>query len=78
MKCRRLYPFTESSTVNGTNDWIGTLTWTVYKPNPFHGWARIVFAIDEWGHRNLPVRLHRIFLGWLCDWWDRRLGAPDA
>jgi hypothetical protein len=73
---RRLYPIVEQppTTSNGTTN---TVTWTVttYKPNPFHGTSRIMFAVDEWGHRNLG-RFHRPFLGWLCDAWERRNGGP--
>lgn len=73
----RLYPFSEplqptsANTTSGTNHVKVTVTTTVYKPNPFKGLNRIVFATDEWGHRNLG-RLHRPLMGWLCDWWERR------
>ena len=54
----RLYPFGEGSEVN-------------YIPNPFDGWRRYVFAVDEWAHRHHLAR-HRPFL-WLCNWWDKRI-----
>lgn len=80
---KRLYPFTtpENPWSSGTNTTSGTIskvTWTVYKPNPFHGIDRIVFAVDEWGHRTLPRRMHRLFLGWLCDWWERRVTGGQS
>ncbi len=61
------------NTTSGTSNTF-TITTTTYKRNPFRGLNRVIFAVDEWGHRHLG-RLHGPLMGWLCDWWDRRLGA---
>lgn len=80
-KKRRLYPFTEQVqgwplNINNTssNGYVITKTTaTTYKPNPFHGIDRWLFALDEWHHRHchhaVLVRAWRPY----CDWWDRRL-----
>ena len=76
---KRTYPFTESvpmtssTATNSARVVLTDMRVTTYKTNPFHGIDRVVFAVDEWGHRHLPQRLHRLALGWLCDWWDNRL-----
>ena len=79
---KRKYPFTEpvppqpTSTSSGTT--ITGLHWTttVYKPNPFRGWRRFVFAFDEWAHRHdLNARGP---LRWLCTWWDRKSWDPKS
>lgn len=94
---RRLYPFTEpvpmtTSSANGTASTITVdMRVTTYKPNPFHGVDRWLFALDEWHHRTTN------YAGWswrrpwrglwsatwrpFCNWWDRRLiatGESDA
>lgn len=76
----RLYPFTEplpQTITTSSGSYTPSIDWrvTTYKPNPFHGLDRVLFATDEWAHRHLSGRTHRLVLGWLCDWWDRRLDA---
>ena len=34
---------------------------------------RLLWAVDDWGHRVLPRRLHRALLGLVCDWLDDQL-----
>jgi hypothetical protein len=80
---RRLYPFMEPmrSDVNTSSNTAGTIVnWkqTTYKPNPFHGIDRWLFALDEWGHRNIDRWWHRPPFAWYCRWWDRRLFGKDA
>ena len=73
---KRTYPFTDSLPTTSSTSADTTLTnmrVTTYKENPFSGADRWVFALDEWGHRTLPHRIHRLLLGRLCDWWDARL-----
>lgn len=72
---RRLYPFSRSvpTTSSNTANASTVVVTTTYKPNPFHGIDRWVFAFDEWCHRNLNYRVHRWLFGWLCDWWDKRV-----
>lgn len=96
---RRLYPFSEpmvppatTSSAN-TNAIIFTGTVTTYRPNPFHGIDRWLFALDEWQHRhsNYSGNPHFPWLWWrhplgsawwlawrpYCNWWDRRLLGED-
>lgn len=80
MKRKRLYSFTDDVPATSSNTTVTVPLWrmTVEKPNPFRGLDRWVFAIDEWGHRNLSPRFHRLVFGWLCNWWDRRLWPPPT
>lgn len=78
---RRLYPFTEpvppqNTATSGASTYSLRIYRTTYRRNPFRGVRRIVFAVDEWGHRTLG-RFHRPLLGWLCDWWERDQGGPS-
>ena len=75
------YPFGEwhdnTTTTSGNTIPTPSMRWyvTTYKTNPFHGWARYVFAFDEWAHRhNLN---NRGPLRWLCNAWDRHLLGDD-
>jgi len=33
-------------------------------------WFKVLKAVDEFGHRHLPLMIQRLFLGLLCDWLD--------
>lgn len=75
---QRKYPFGEKVPMPGTMTSGNTLSpvkyeafVTTYKPNPFHGWRRLLFAFDEFNHRHGFNR--RGPLRWLCTWWDRHL-----
>lgn len=84
----KLYPFSaptpaqtftsSSSSNNVAVTWTDLSAWYEWKPNPFRGIDRVVFAVDAWAHEHLPVRVHRLAFGWLCDWWDRRLIGRDS
>ena len=90
-RARKLYPFTEHLPVRGQTSNGSSITpsidWrvTTYKPNPFHGIDRWVFAVDEWQHSvggRLPSLQSQAWTWtWrpFCGWWDRRLlGSGDA
>lgn len=78
-RTRRTYPFTEkvpnpssvtTTTSSGRYITIDASDWhtTVYKPNPFHGIDKWLFAFDEWAHRHDlnkrgPLRL-------VCNFWE--------
>lgn len=36
---------------------------------------RILWCLDDWGHRHLG-RFHHLFMGRLCDWLDDELLKP--
>lgn len=73
----RLFPFVEELPQNTSTASLVNVTWrqTVYKPNPFHGVDRWLFAFDEWGHRTMGRLWHRWPMRTYCAWWDRRLNA---
>lgn len=48
---------------------------TVDHSNPFRGWFAVAWEIDDWAHRRISVRLHRVLFGRLCDALDRRLAS---
>lgn len=45
------------------------------------GWFGIKWRIDDWSHRVIQTRshrLHRILFGWLCDGIDKELTREDG
>ena len=51
--------------------------WWLSDGNVFRGWRGAAWELDDWGHRRLSRRLHRIVLGALCDHLDRQLWPKE-
>lgn len=37
---------------------------------------KILWTLDDWGHRHLGPAVHRVLLGRVCDWLDDELCKP--